>query len=71
MDTRMKKKEAIAFLGLTKYDKDIIKVGKFDVPQNEVLRDVYIDGRGDEWAWLWGEFYRVERSGSYGYNVLV
>lgn len=67
----MKKSEWIKYMGLTKFDRDIINVGKFDVPQNEVLRDIYIDGRGDEWAWLWGEGYRVERSGSYGYIVIL
>ena len=66
----MKKSEAIKAMGLTKYDRDIIKVGAFLVPQNEVTRDIYIDGRGDTWVWLWGEFYRCERSGAYGYTPL-
>lgn len=68
----MKKSEAIKAMGLTKYDRDIIHVGKFDVPQSEVTRDIYIDGRGDEWVWLWGEFYRCEKGkrSLYGYTVL-
>ena len=67
----MKKAEAIKTMGLTKYDRDIISVSNFDVAQSEVMRDIYIDGRGNEWTWLWGEFYRCERKGSFGYRVIA
>lgn len=67
MGLEMSKSDGIAFLGLTTYDRDIIKVGNFDVPNNEVTRTIYIDGRGEKWAYLWGAFYKVERSGHYGY----
>ena len=66
----MKKREAIEYMGLTKFDRDVIFVGKFDVKANEVTRDIYIDGRGDEWVWLWGEFYRVKPAVHYGYSVI-
>ena len=66
----MKKAEAIKAMGLTKYDRDFIDVSGFDTPSNEVMRDIYIDGRGNEWVWLWGEFYRCERIGAYGYKVI-
>ncbi len=65
----MKKSEAIEKKGLTKWDRDIVNVSNFDTPRKEVMRDIYIDGRGDEWVWLWGEFYRCERN-SFGYKVI-
>lgn len=67
----MKKSEAIKAMGLTKFDRDLIHVGNFHSPKSEVTRDIYIDGRGDEWVWLWGEFYRCTNDGvSYGRRVL-
>lgn len=67
----MKKSEWVKRMGLTSYDRDIINVSNFDTPQNEVWRTIYIDGRGDEWVWLWGEGYRVEKGNmSYGYRVI-
>ena len=66
----MKKAEAVKVMGLTKRDMDIIFVSNFDTPQNEVWRTIYTDGRGNKWVWLWGEFYRCERAGSYGYKVI-
>ena len=65
----MTKQEAIKRMGLTKYDRDVIDVSNFDNPPNEVMRDIYIDGRGDEYVWLFGEFYRCENKGN-GYRVL-
>ena len=69
MGLEMSKKDGIVFLGLTKYDRNVIGVSNFDVPQNEVTRDIYIDGRGLEWAYLWGVFYRVERKGQNYHTV--
>lgn len=69
MGVEMSKKDGIEYLGLTKYSRNVISVSNFDVPQNEVTRDIYIDGRGDEWAYLWGVFYRVERKGQYYHTV--
>lgn len=63
MGIEMSKSDGIAFLGLTRYGTYPINVSNFDVRQNEVIRTIYIDGRGDEWAYLWGVFYRVERRG--------
>ena len=66
------KKELIKQMGLTKFDRDVISVYNFDVKEDEVTRDIYIDGRGDEWAYLWGEFYRIERDKTtYRYHVIV
>lgn len=66
----MSKSDGIALLGLTTYDRDIIKVGKFDVPNREVWRTVYIDERGKKWAYLWGAFYEVKKSDHYGYTPI-
>lgn len=67
----MNKAEAVKAMGLTKRDgTELIFVSNFDVPQNEVWRAIYTDGNGDEWVWLWGEFYRCERASHYGYRVL-
>lgn len=65
MGLMMSKSDAIAFLGLEKLDYGTILVA----PQKKVKRDIYIDGRGYEWAWINGEFCRVYDSYGYGYRA--
>lgn len=70
MGIEMSKKDGIVFLGLTEHTRNYISVSNFDVPQNTVERVIYIDGRGYEWAYLWGAFYRVDRSNSQYYHTV-
>ncbi len=65
MGLKMSKSDAIALLGLTKWDYDAILIA----PQKKVKRDIYVDGRGLEWAWISGEFCRVIDSHGYGYRI--
>ena len=65
MNMKMSKGDAIAFLGLEKWDYDKVLIA----PQKKVKRDIYVDGRGFNWAWINGEFCRVYDSHGYGYRA--
>ena len=65
------KAETVRAFGFVACDRDIVNVSNFDTPQNEVWRTIYKDHRGNRFAWLWGCFYPVKKSGSYGYSVVI
>lgn len=57
----MTKTEAIKLMGLTKCDIDYIWLSNFDTKENGAWRAIYKDDSGNRWAWIYGEFYRVEK----------
>lgn len=57
----MTKAEAIKLMGLTSCGPDLISLYNFDTRENETWRTVYKDAAGNRWAWIYGEFYRVEK----------